>query len=80
MNIYNVYFRWSNFKSIPKSVAVRAESKEQAEQVVHEELIKLGKANNCGEPIIKAIKCHRSSKMSSKSERILSRTDTVFCQ
>ena len=29
---------------------------EQAEQVIHEELIKLGKANNCGNPIIKAIK------------------------
>ncbi|ADU23726.1 hypothetical protein [Ruminococcus albus] len=56
MNIYNVYFRWSNFKSIPKCVAVSAESKEQAEQVVHEELIKLGKVNNCGDPIIKTIK------------------------
>ena len=26
------------------------------------------------------VQCHRSPKMSSKSERILSRTDTVFCQ
>ncbi|SFD10094.1 hypothetical protein [Ruminococcus albus] len=56
MNIYNVYFRWSNFKSIPKSVAVKAESKEQAEKTVYEELVILGKANNCGDPIIKAIK------------------------
>jgi hypothetical protein len=56
MNIYNVYFRWSNFKSIPKSVVVMAESKEQAEQSVVEELTEIGRKNNCGEPIIRAIK------------------------
>lgn len=56
MNIYIVYFRWANYKYIRKSVLVSAQTKEQAEQSVVEELTEKGRKNNCGEPIIRAIK------------------------
>lgn len=56
MNIYLVYFRWANYKHIRKSVLVSAQTKEQAEHSVIEELTAIGRKNSCGEPIIKAIK------------------------